>query len=108
MARTNEFTKLAEVVEVMEVPSGCFNKMRICITGHLGKPRHEIVRLIEQGGGVFHDTVKYDTTHLLTNADWTTINGKTSSKYDKAKKYGCKFISEADFFSMMTSAEAAA
>ena len=107
MARTNEFTKLAEVVEVMEVPANCFNRMKICITGHLGKPRHEIVRLIEQGGGVFHDTVKFDTTHLLSNSDWTTTKGKVSSKYAKAQSYGCKFITEAEFFNMMTHQEAA-
>jgi NAD-dependent DNA ligase len=108
MARNNEFTKLADVVEVMEVPVGCLKGKRICITGHLGKPRQEIARIIEQGGGIFHDTVKYDTTHLLTNADWTTTKGSTSSKYQKARSYGCKFINEAEFFAMLTAVENAA
>lgn len=102
MARNNEFTQLAEVVEVMEVPQNCLKGKRICITGHLGKPRGEIARIIEQGGGVFHETVKYDTTHLLTNSDWTTTKGRVSSKFAKAKTYGCKFINEAEFFQMLS------
>lgn len=102
MARKNERTDLIDMIEVMEVEGKPLRGMRICITGHLAKPRAEIVKLIEEGGGRFHSTVKYDTTHLLTNGDWTkgTVEG-TSSKFRKAKQYGCKFISEEQFLSLL-------
>ena len=82
---------------------------RICISGRLGKTRDEIVKLIEDAGGTFHDTIKSDTTHLLTNADWTknSINGKGSSKLDKARRWGVRIISEKEFFAMLTAADAA-
>ena len=103
MARTNDKTGLIEVLEVMEVEGKPLARMRICITGHLAKPRAEIVKLIEQGGGEFHSSIKYNTTHLLTNADWTkgTVDG-TSSKFKKARQYGCKFISEEQFLAMLS------
>ena len=103
MARTNDKTGLIEVLEVMEVEGKPLARMRICITGHLAKPRAEIVKLIEQGGGEFHSSIKYNTTHLLTNADWSanSVDG-TSSKFKKARQYGCKFISEEQFLALLS------
>ena len=108
MARTNEMSQMADVAAVMLDDSTALRGKRICISGHLGKTRDEIVKLIEDAGGTFHDTIKSDTTHLLSNADWTkgSINGKVSSKFDKARRWGVRIISEKDFFAMLTAADA--
>jgi len=102
MARVNDKTDMIDLIEVMEVEGKPLARMRICITGHLAKPRAEIVKLIEQGGGQFHSTIKYNTTHLLTNADWSanSVDG-TSSKFKKARQYGCKFLSEEQFLALL-------
>lgn len=104
MARVNEKTDLIDMIEVMEVEGKPLRGMRICITGHLAKPRKEIEKLIEEGGGQFHSSIKYNTTHLLTNADWTknSVDG-VSSKFAKAKQYGCKIISEEQFLALLAS-----
>lgn len=108
MARVNAMTDMSVIAEVMEVRDA-FKGMKICITGHLGRKREDIVKLIESGGGVFHDNIKaWNTTHLLTNADWTknSINGKVSGKFAKAQQYRIKIISEQQFYDMMLAAEA--
>lgn len=104
MARVNQKTDVLDLIEVMEVEGRPLAGMRICITGHLAKPRAEIVKLIKQGGGEFHSTVKYNTTHLLTNADWSanSVDG-TSSKFKKARQYGCKFLNEEQFLAIIMS-----
>ena len=102
MARQNEKTDLIDLIEVMEVEGKPLARMRICISGHLGKTRNEIVKLIEDGGGQFHSSIKYNTTHLLTNADWTknSVDG-VSSKFVKAKQYGVKILSEEQFLKLL-------
>lgn len=104
MARKNEKTDVLDMIEVMEVEGRPLAHMRICISGHLAKSRGEIVKLIEQGGGEFHSSMKYHTTHLLTNADWTknSVDG-TSSKFKKAKEYGVRIINEEQFLALLTS-----
>jgi NAD-dependent DNA ligase len=103
MARQNENTAVLDMIEVMEVEGKPLARMRICVSGHLAKPRKEVISLIEQGGGEFHSTMKYYTTHLLTNADWTknSVDG-TSSKFKKAREYGVKIINEEQFLAMLT------
>ncbi len=100
MARHNEKTDVIDMIEVMEVEGKPLARMRICITGHLAKPRTEIVKLIKSAGGEFHASVRYDTTHLLTNADWSSGTLR-STKYTKAREYGCKFITEEQFLAML-------
>ena len=102
MARINEFTDLATIAEVMEI-EGVLKGKRICITGHLGRPRKDIVKLIEMAGGEFHDSVKWNTTHMLTNGDWNpnSTTGKVSSKYTKARQYGVDFINEKQFYNIL-------
>lgn len=108
MARVNEFTDLATVIEVMEVKD-CLKDAKICITGHLGRPRQDIEKLIRTAGGEVHTSIKWSTTHLLTNADWTagsTHGGsvgkkKVSSKYAEACRYKVKIISEKDFYDIL-------
>lgn len=102
MARVNDKTDLIDLVEVMEIEGKPLARMRICISGHLAKPRAEIVRLIEQSGGRFHPSINYNTTHLLTNEDWTanSVSG-TSSKFKKARRLGVAIISEEQLLSML-------
>ena len=107
MARKNSTTNFIDVVTVMEVHGKPLKGMRICITGHLSTPRPEWVKLIEQAGGVFHKSVAYDTTHLCTNSDWNegSINGKVSSKYEKAQRYRIKIINEQTLLDLLTKDE---
>lgn len=102
MARNNEMSNVAEVVAVMEVTDTLKGKS-FCMTGHLGKPREEIARLIVQAGGTVDKTVVYSTNYLITNKDWTasTVKGK-SAKFAKAERNGTKIISEEKFFEMLT------
>lgn len=91
MARKNEKSDLATVIQVMEV-TGALQGERICITGHLGLPRKEIQGIIRQAGGRVDETVHSDTTILVSNGDWTAmtvgeVNGvKKSSKMIKAEE----------------------
>ena len=106
MARKNERTDVLDMIEVMEVEGKPLCGMRICISGHLSKPRPEIVKLIEEGGGRFHSSIKpWNTTHLLTNADWTknSVDG-TSSKFKKAQDYRIKIINEEQFLALLMAA----
>ena len=108
MARVNSFTDMADVALVMEVRDA-FKGMRICISGHLGRKRDDIVQIIEMGGGTFHNKiVRWSTTHLLTNADWSknSVEGGKSSKYREAMSAGVKMLSEQEFYDMLCRAEA--
>lgn len=112
MARVNEMTDMAEVASVMIDSSSVLRGKKICITGHLGKTRGEIVKLIESAGGEFHDSIKWDTTHLLTNEDWNanTVHGraggkKVSSKFEKARRQGVKVINEKAFYDLLIAAD---
>lgn len=100
MARINEFTDMATIVEIMEV-SDTLRGKNICITGHLGRPRKDIVNIIGLAGGVFHNSVKWNTDLLLTNADWTNAAGNVASKFQKAIQKGVKTISEKDFYDLI-------
>lgn len=107
MSRINEFTDLATIAEVMEIGDTLKGKS-ICVSGHLGRPRQDIKKLIEMAGGEFNDTLTGFTTHLLTNADWTkgSTVGKVSSKYAKAARYGVKIINEKQFYDILCSSSA--
>ena len=96
MARKNDTTDILDMIAVMEPEGRPLKGMRICITGHLAKPRKEWNDIIIAAGGIVQDGVKYDTTHLVTNEDWTTgsIKGKVSSKYAAAQRQRTKIISE--------------
>jgi NAD-dependent DNA ligase len=100
--RVNEFTNLADIAQVMEI-QGVLTGKRICITGHLGRPRIEIIRIIEMAGGEFHDTIRPTTSYLLTNSDWNagSTAGKVSSKFARARKNGVKIIDEKQFYDML-------
>lgn len=100
--RHNEFTEMPKIATVM-VEEKKLKGMRICITGHLGATRAEIEELITTLGGYVEKNVTYSTTHLLTNQDWN--DGSKSSKFQKAKEYGVKLITEAQFYELIGQSE---
>ncbi len=102
--RNNEMTKEATVLQVMEVGPKTLKGYRICISGHLGKPREEVAQLIEQAGGEFHPNVAWNTTHLVTNKDWSagTIVGTKSAKLRKAEERGVKLLSEQQLYALLS------
>lgn len=98
MARVNEFTNLAEVLLVME-PEKKLKGIGFSITGHLGRPRKDIISIIEMAGGHFEKTVNWGVRYLITNEDWT--NKTESIKFRKAERNGVKIISEAEFYALL-------
>ena len=99
MARQNEHSDLWCVIEVMEVSNALKGK-RFSITGHMGRPRDVIVKIIETAGGQFEDRPRRGVHYLITNRDWnrgSTVEAKKSSKLIDAERNGIKIISEDEF-----------
>lgn len=96
-------SRLAEVHEVLEPDGTTLKGKSFSITGHLGKPRKQIVSLIEAGGGEFHKEPSWNTQYLITNLDWSegTVKGGASKKLEKAVRNGTKIIAETKFFEML-------
>jgi DNA ligase (NAD+) len=101
-------TELAELLTVLTlktvVQGGPLSGMKFCQTGSLvrlnpktGKRivRNELAALIEVNGGLWSDGV--DKATILIADD---PNG-SSSKIQKAKKYGCKILTEEEFFNLL-------
>ena len=108
MARQNDKTDLWTVVSVMEV-TGVLAGKSFSITGHLAKPRKEIIEIIEQAGGRFEDRPRYGCNYLICNHDWnpnSTVAPKKSSKLIEAERNRVKVISEDQFCQMLIDAEA--
>ena len=109
MARINEFTNLGLIAEILEVEGSLTKErygrdypLRFCITGHLGRPRKDMVALIKQAGGEYYSTPKYLVDYLITNNDWTkNSTGKVSAKVLKAQRNGVKVIGEQEFYDML-------
>ena len=103
MARTNEKTDMWTVIEVMEVSNALKGKT-FSITGHLGRARDVIVKIIETAGGTFEPRPRRGTTYLITNKDWnrgSTVEATKSSKLIEAERNGIKIISEDQFCQMI-------
>lgn len=102
MARKNEMTDLGDVVEVMEVTDTLRGKS-FCCSGHLGKPRKEIHKMIVQAGGEVMSSSGLGYGYLITNADFNkgAVSGKKSSKILKAERNGTKIITEKEFYDML-------
>jgi len=77
---------------------GPLKGMTFCVTGVLSKKREDVHADIRAAGGVVHDGVKKDTTHLVAG-DKT---GK--AKLDQARKYGTKVIGESELYAMIGAA----
>jgi NAD-dependent DNA ligase len=97
MARTTDNTDVWKVLDVMEI-TGALKGQRICFTGHASLPRAQISAIVQKAGGEIHDSVKYDTTMLVSNKDWNagSVDG-VSSKFRKAQANGTKIINEQQF-----------
>jgi BRCT domain type II-containing protein len=103
MARVNEKTDMWTVIEVMEVSNALKGKV-FSITGHLGRPRPVIVKIIETAGGRFEAEPKWGVNFLITNRDWnkgSTKEAKRSNKLIAAESMKIKIISEDDFCQMI-------
>jgi len=113
MARINEMTDLATIAEVLEVENA-FNQngrpLTFAITGHLGRPRKDIINIIEQAGGRFEKTSRWGVNYLITNNDWTqgSVKGSKSNKLRKAEELGIKIIGEQQFYDMLMEGSTAA
>ena len=106
MAKNNDFTDLWAIVDVMEVSDALKGKS-FCITGHMGRKRDDIVRIIETAGGRFEERPKYGTTYLITNKDWnkgSTVLATKSSKFVEAERNRVKIITEEAFCNMLIAA----
>jgi BRCT domain type II-containing protein len=105
MARKNERTDSIVVAEVMEAgaDSKHLRGKSFSITGHLGKRREDVVALIEQAGGRFDKTPAWNTTYLITNADWSaaTVSPGASKKFEAARRNGTKILSEQQFLDLL-------
>lgn len=66
-----------------------------CFTGAASIPRKQLWQMVEDNGGVIHESVKTDTNYLVV-ADPNSTSGKVQS----AKKKGVAVISEEEFFNM--------
>jgi len=109
MARINELTDLATVLEVMECGGALKGKV-FSITGHLARLRKDIIQIIEQAGGSFEERPKWGVNFLITNKDWnknSTVTAKASSKLLDAQRNGIKIISEQEFYDMIMKADSA-
>jgi len=73
---------------------GPLKGMSFCVTGVLSKKREDVHAEIRAAGGEVHDSVKKNTTYLVSGEK----TGK--SKLDQAKKYGAKVIGEAELDAM--------
>ena len=103
MAKTNDFTALWQIVSVMEVTNALKGK-RFSVTGHVGVPRAELVRIIQTAGGQFDERPKFGVHYLITNKIWnagSTVDPKKSSKLIEAERNRIKVISEEVFCNMI-------
>ncbi|MFA6250559.1 MAG: helix-hairpin-helix domain-containing protein [Candidatus Shapirobacteria bacterium] len=71
--------------------------LTFCITGSLSRPRKKIIEDIESAGGKVASGVSSNTSYLVTNE---TESGST--KFQTAKKFGVKIISEPDFYQLLS------
>lgn len=104
MARQNDATNLWAIIEVLEMNGSALRGLSFSITGHLGLPRGQIVKIIESAGGTFNAQPDYGTRYIVTNKDWnanSTVTAKASSKLIKAQQRGIKIISENEFCQMV-------
>lgn len=103
MAKQTECTDMWAVVQVMEV-SDVLKGKSFSVTGHVGIPRKELIRIIETAGGQFNDRPKWGTTYLVTNRafnEGSTIEKGKSTKIMEAERNGIRVISEKQFCNLV-------
>lgn len=85
-------------IQKNHLPStGKLFELTFCITGALSKPRKELEKDIENNGGKILSSVSQSLSFLITNE--TESN---SSKFQDAKKFGIKIITEKEFLNMIS------
>lgn len=87
---------LEGVLDIRPPATGPLQGRTVCITGELSRPRKAIEKLIMDAGGAPKGTVSKDTSYLVTNNP-----GTTSSKMEKAKKYGVPVIDEVELMRLL-------
>jgi NAD-dependent DNA ligase len=106
MARETDLSDVARTLDVLEpVPTKYTQGKRICFTGHLGLPRDQYQRLVEQAGMVVEKNVSWGLHFLCTNKDWTSgsLKGaKKSRKLVKAEQQGTKIIDEKELLDLLS------
>lgn len=80
---------------------GLLKGAKICITGDVWAPRKAVQKMIIEAGGQAVDTVSKDTKFLVSDD-----SDSTSSKSQKAKKYGIPIINGLMLKSMLEEKEA--
>jgi DNA ligase (NAD+) len=90
--------KLCDVIDINDVKevTGNLKGLSFCLTGAMSKPRKEIEKAIEAAGGEARSSVGKGLIYLV-QADASS----TSSKSEKAKKFGTKVIGEDELWRMM-------
>ncbi len=86
------FNELLGVLELAEETGGAA-KGKVCMTGKGPGKRNELIKIIEDMGYEFSNTVTKDLAILICE----DVNGK-SSKLDNARKSGIKLMSYEEFF----------
>jgi DNA ligase (NAD+) len=97
-AREPEIRRLikAGVEPVTQEQEGPLAGMSFCFTGALSRPRNELTELVEKNGGRVLGSVTKELQFLVSaEAD------PTSSKAQKAKKYGTQLLDEAGFLKLV-------
>jgi len=69
--------------------------LSICITGSLSKKREEYIKIIEENGGKFINSISKKTNMLLIG------DNVGATKINKANDCGTKIITEDEFIKMI-------
>jgi DNA ligase (NAD+) len=86
------------IVPVTQEQEGPLAGLSFCFTGALSRPRGELTNLVESNGGRVLSGVTKELQYLVSaEAD------STSSKAQKAKKYGTQLLDEAGFLALLQS-----
>jgi DNA ligase (NAD+) len=97
-AREPEIRRLIKqgIEPVTQEQEGPLAGMSFCFTGALSRPRNELTQLVEKNGGRVLGSVTKELQFLVSaEAD------PTSSKAQKAKKYGTQLLDEAGFIKLV-------
>jgi DNA ligase (NAD+) len=102
-ARRDEIQRLldAGIVPVTPDEQGPLAGLTFCFTGSSSRPRNELTQLVESKGGHVLASVTKELNYLVI-AD----PASTSSKAQKARKYGTKLITEDDLDKLIAEREA--
>ncbi len=91
----NNLLKEVKLQKEKENKSNIFNGKSFVVTGTLSKvSRDETKEIIRQNGGVVRESVSRDTDYLVCGEN-------PGSKFEKAKEFKVKILSESEFFALL-------